>query len=95
MNVMQHELGDARTTARTGTCPSPSLQGASAHLRLVADDLERALPAQGSKDRVLDQYIGDFRRTVSAWDPGLDCPHQAEALTAVANACEACHRDYR
>jgi len=95
MNVMQHELDQARTAAKAGACPSPPLQRASAHLRLVADDLEGALFAPGSKDRVLGQYIGDFRKAVSAWDPATDCPRQAEALTAIANACDACHRDYR
>ena len=95
MNVMQHELGDARNAAKAGTCPSSPLQGASSHLHLIAADLERALLAPDSKDRVLSQYAGDFRKAVSAWDPALDCPHQAEALTAIANACEACHRDYR
>jgi hypothetical protein len=94
MNVMQHELGDARAAAK-GTCPSPILQRTSSHLRLFGDDLEPALLTPGSSDRVLRQYIGDFRKAVSAWDPAVDCRQQAETLTAIANACEACHRDYR
>jgi len=95
MNVMQHELGDARNAAKGGACPSPVLQRASAHLRLLADDLEPALLAPGSKDRVLSQYTRDFGKAVAAWETSADCPRQAEALTAIANACEACHRDYR
>jgi hypothetical protein len=95
MNVMQHELGDARNAARAGTCPSPALQRASAHLRLLADDLEPTLLTSGSKDRVLSQYTNDFGKAVAAWETGADCARQAEALTAIANACEACHRDYR
>ena len=95
MNVMQHELGAARSAARSDTCAAPA-QGASAeHLRLVAGDLDAALLAPGTKDRVLSQYIGDFRKAVAAWDANAACPRQAEALTTIANACEACHRDYR
>jgi len=95
MNVMQHELGDARSAVKGGTCASPALLQASAHLRLLAEDLEPALLAPGNKDRVLGQYAADFRKLVSAWNPAMQCPQQAEALTAIANACEACHRDYR
>jgi hypothetical protein len=95
MNVMQHELGDARTAAKGNACATPAMQSSAAHLRLLAGDLDRALLAPGAKDRVLSQYIGDFGKTLSAWDPAADCARQAEALTAIANACEACHRDYR
>jgi len=95
MNVMQHELGDARNAAKGGTCPSPVLQRASEHLRLLAGDLEPALLATGSRDRVLSQYMRDFGKVVTAWEPGADCMRQAEALTTITNACEACHRDYR
>jgi hypothetical protein len=95
MNVMQHELGDARSAAKGGTCVSPALRQASAHLRLLAEDIEPALLAPGDKDRVLSQYTADFRKVVSAWTPEMACVQQVEALTAIANACEACHRDYR
>jgi hypothetical protein len=95
MNVMQHELGAARSAARARQCTLPAMQGAANHLRLLSDDLEGALLAPGSKDRVLSQYVSDFRKAASAWDTGAACAQQSEALTAVANACEACHRDYR
>lgn len=95
MNVMQHELGSARAAARAGACTTPAQQRAAEHLRLIGGDLEGTLLASGTKDRVLSQYIADFGKAVSAWNPADACPAQAEALTAVANACEACHRDYR
>jgi hypothetical protein len=95
MNVMQHELVDARGAARAGKCATPAMPAAAAHLRLLATDLEPALLAPGTKDRVLSQYANDMRTAVEHWDPNAECPHQAEALTAIANACDACHRDYR
>lgn len=95
MNVMQHELGTARSAAKDGHCTQPAQRVAADHLRLVAGDLEPALLAAGTKDRVLSQYVGDFRKAVAAWDAAATCPQQSEALTTIANACEACHRDYR
>lgn len=95
MNVMQHELVGARAAARAQQCASPAMRTASAHLQLLAGDIELALLAPGTKDRVFSQYASDLRDTLAKWDVGADCAHQGEALTAVANACETCHRDYR
>lgn len=95
MNVMQHELVDARSAARTGKCMAPTMQAAAAHLQLLATDLEPALLAPDAKDRVFSQYASEMRDTIAHWDSKADCARQAEALTKVANACEACHRDYR
>lgn len=95
MNVMQHELGDARSAARAGRCNAPDTPSAAAHLRLLASDIEPALLAPGTRDRVFSQYNSDLRAALANWDTGADCARQGEALTVVANACEACHRDYR
>lgn len=95
MNVMQHELVDARSAARAGMCMAPTMPAAAAHLQLLATDLEPALLAPDAKDRVFSQYASEMRDTIAHWDPKADCALQAEALTKVANACEACHRDYR
>jgi hypothetical protein len=95
MNVMQHELVSARAAARTQRCASSSVRTASAHLQLLASDIEPALLAPGTKDRVFSQYASDLRSALAKWDTGADCARQGDALTVIANACEACHRDYR
>ncbi|MFC4820548.1 hypothetical protein [Dokdonella ginsengisoli] len=95
MNVMQHELGQARETLRLGRCADASLTVSRSHLALLSDDLERALLDPGTKDRVFAKYAQDLRDTVAAWDPQAECGRQAEALSAVSQACDACHRDYR
>lgn len=95
MNVMQHELGLAREAARQGRCAEAPLRGAQAHLALLSDDLERALLDHGAKDRVFSKYAQDLHSAVAAWDASADCPRQAAALGEVAQACDACHRDYR
>lgn len=95
MNVMQHELVDARSSVRAGTCDSPRVSDAAAHLKLLTTDLERALMPPGTKDRVFSQYASEMRTAIDQWDTSALCPRQAESLTTIANACEACHRDYR
>jgi hypothetical protein len=87
---------EEKTRERPGRqCASPVVRSASAHLQLLASDIEPALLAPGTKDRVFGQYASDLRDALRKWDVGADCAHQSEALTVVANACEACHRDYR
>ena len=95
MNVMQHELGSARSAARAPQCVLPTLQAASTHLHLLASDIEPALLAPGTKDRVFSKYASDLRGALTKWDTSADCASQGAALTSIANACEACHRDYR
>lgn len=95
MNVMQHELGDSRTAVHAGICDAAATQVASAHLRLLASDIEPALLAPGAKDPEFSKYANDLHGALAKWDLHADCPHQADALTAVAHACDACHRVYR
>lgn len=95
MIVMQHELASAREATRQGRCSDASLVSSRARLALLADDLERALLPKGGKDRVLSQYARDLRESVAAWQPDAACPAQAEAVSRISQACDACHRDYR
>jgi len=96
MSVMQHELGRARDDVHAGRCAPSDIASPAAHLRLLADDIEPALLAPGAHDRVFSQYAQDLRETISALEtPVADCAARREALTKVANACDACHRDYK
>ena len=95
MNLMQHELGAARGAVRANQCTAPAIGAAAAHLRLLAADVEPVLLGPGGADRVFSQYAGDLRDAIAKWNPAAACPQQAAALTEVAHACDACHRDYR
>lgn len=95
MIVMQHELGDARETARLGRCAEPSMRNAQSHLALLSGDLERALLAPATSDRVFAKYADDLRGRIGSWDPTAECSRQAASLNEVSQACDACHRDYR
>lgn len=96
MNVMQHDLIDSRSAAHDGQCQTASMQAASARVALLAGEIERAMLAPGTKDRVFSQYASDLRSVVAKWNPATAaCTEQAAALTEIAHACDACHRDYR
>ena len=95
MNVMQHELGRARDLVHANECTSPDANAAGEHLRMMAGDVEPALLAPGTHDRVFSQYASDLRDAVAAFGAAADCPARAEAVTRIGHACDACHRDYK
>ncbi|HVV98549.1 MAG TPA: hypothetical protein VHC92_15500 [Rhodanobacteraceae bacterium] len=95
MTVMQHELGRARDLVRGDRCMAPEAASAGAHLALLASDIEPAILSPGARDRVFSQYAGDLRKEVDAYNAGADCPARKDAVTRIANACDACHRDYK
>ena len=95
MTLMQHDLADARGTTRAPACTTEQLPAVHARLRFLADDLERGVLEPATHDRVFTQYADDLRAAIARWDVKTACAAQAQALVAVGNACEACHRDYR
>ena len=92
MRVMQHELGDAREAARTRACTDNPRRLAT--LDVLAGDIATAIPHGDPPDRVFGTYVDDLRKHLATARAG-DCATQGPALTEVANACDACHRDYR
>ena len=93
MNVMKHTLGSARTAAVDGSCTGnePRLRV----LGLLAADLEPTFLSGVGDERVFARYAGNLRTRIAEAAAADACPAQAAALTAVENACEDCHRDYR
>ena len=92
MRVMQHELGDAREAARSRSCADNA--GRLATLDVLAGNIATAIPHGDPPDRVFGVYVDDLRKHL-ATARASDCTAQGAALTEVANACDACHRDYR
>jgi len=95
MRVMQHDFSASRSATRGTQCATPQMAEAASRLRMVGGQLGPALLPQGKEDRVLAQYVQRFHDAAAKWDASADCPAQAAALTAIGDACEACHRDYR
>jgi hypothetical protein len=95
MTVMQHELGRARDLVKGDGCMTPEAASAGAHLGVLAADIEPAILPPGAHDRVFTQYASDLRTAIAAYDKAADCPARKDAVTKIANACDACHRDYK
>lgn len=95
MTVMQHELGRARDLVHENPCTTPEVATAAAHLELMASDIEPAVLPPGAHDRVFSQYAKDLRDAIAGFGAAADCPARKDALTKVADACDACHRDYK
>jgi hypothetical protein len=95
MTVMQHELGRARDLVHDNQCTAPETASAAAHLELMAADIEPAILAPGAHDRVFSQYAADLRKAIATFSAAGECAARRDALTKIANACDACHRDYK
>jgi len=96
MTVMQQELGRARDAIHAGQCGGTEVVSGGQHLELLSGDIERALLAPGAHDRVFSQYVTDLRGAVATFNAaGADCAARRDAATKIANACDACHRDYK
>lgn len=95
MTVMQHELGIARDLVKGDRCMAPEAETAGAHLALLSGDIEPAILPPGTHDRVFSQYASDLRTAIGAWQSAADCAARKDAVTKVAQACDACHRDYK
>jgi hypothetical protein len=92
---MQHELGRARDLVHDNQCTGPETASAGAHLDLMAADIEPAILAPGAHDRVFSQYAADLRKAIATFSAAGECAARRDALTKIANACDACHRDYK
>ncbi|MET0229578.1 MAG: hypothetical protein ABW186_01445 [Rhodanobacteraceae bacterium] len=95
MTVMQHALGSARDLVKGDRCMAPEAAIAGAHLGLLARDIEPAILPPGAHDRVFSQYASDLQTAITAYDHAADCPARKDAVAKIANACDACHRDYK
>lgn len=96
MAVLGHELKTLRGEDKEGRCATPASQAALQRMHLMAQDIEPALLAPGSDDRVFRQYATDLRNALAqVTTAGADCKLATAAVSAVGQACQACHRDYR
>ena len=94
MRVMQHQLGAARDAVRAEGCAG--IAHRLTMLDVLSTDITTAFAQGTSRERVFLQYVDDLRKHVdNARRQTGECSARSQALTDIANACEACHRDYR
>jgi len=93
MNVMQHHMAELRRLERSGRCPPQEIAPHAARIADLSSDIANALD---SRDPHLADATAVLGRAAESLRAGsLDCPALAKNLSAVGDACEACHRDYR
>lgn len=94
MRVMQHQLGAARDAVRDSGCDGNPQRLAA--LDVLSADIATAIPHGTPPERVFVHYLDDLRKQIATARSHVgECGKQAPALTDIANACDACHRDYR
>lgn len=95
MQVMQHELAQLRGAVRAGTCAEKFT-----HDRALLETLVERIDSMGGGDVAPDPPFREYRLRLSAAVAALpaspnDCSGLAAQLTAISQACETCHRQYR
>lgn len=97
MAVMQHDLGELRRAERERRCNAADLPRRFARIEDLAGEIGAALGSDAHDDPHLADYATALARAGAAAraNPPADCPALALHVHAVAEACEACHRDYR
>ncbi|MBB3806117.1 MULTISPECIES: hypothetical protein [Xanthomonas] len=95
MQVMAYQLR-ALQAPPTATCTLAQQRARLRSLRLLADELEPAFANLG-EDRRFVEHADALRATLDRAQPApaADCAAVAESGTHIADACEACHRDFR
>lgn len=96
MQVQQWHLGQLRGDVESNRCtPNDSLPHLQA-LRLMANDLEAALPDLADDQRFAG-HATELRARLDAAiaSPPSDCPATSAALASIGEGCKACHQDFR
>lgn len=95
MNVMAHHLGELQASLRAGRCPAAETGHAFARLEAVSAEIDDAFPGLMRHDTQFRSYAGRLHEALAPAADAADCKTLAPQVTRVADACDACHRDYR
>jgi hypothetical protein len=91
MAVLQAELGRLRQQARHGTrCTLAEGERARSRLALMSSDIPRAFARGGSAMREMSDELLAVTTT-----PLTDCAALPARITAIDQACDACHSQFR
>lgn len=94
MQVMQHELGAMRQSARDGRCDATA-QLHWTRLAGLAPSIESAVYGESTINPADPPFAEFARRLRAALAEVPDCKQFAPAVARVAQACDDCHRQYR
>jgi hypothetical protein len=97
MAVLQHDLVELRRAERERRCTATDLPRRFARIEDLSGEIVAAMGSDQHDDPHLTEYAASLARTAAAahTNTPADCPALTQRVHAVAEACEACHRDYR
>jgi cytochrome c556 len=94
MAVMQHHMGALRANVRANQCDAKASAARFSRMRQEASDLGEAFPGMDAGFGTAAQRLATALDGAQATQPGT-CAALATALKPVADACAACHQQYR
>jgi len=94
MAVMQHHMGALRANVRAKQCDAKGSAARFTRMRQEAGDIAEAFPGMDAGfGQAAGRLVGALDNAVAA--PMGTCEALVAALKPVADACSACHQQYR
>jgi len=97
MAVQAAHFSAMNTLAKDNRCSAAEIQKELLPMRILAADIEPAFKSLAEQDTQFVRYAADLRRVLDLQlAKQIDnCPELNTATSAIKQACENCHRDYR
>ena len=97
MAVQGHHFGALNKLAKDNRCSPTEIQPHLISMRILASDIEPAFKSLSEEDMQFGRNSADLRRVLDLQlAKSIDnCADLATATSAIEQACDNCHRDYK
>ena len=97
MAVQGYHFGELNRLAKDNRCSTTEIQPHLISLRILSADVEPAFKSLAEEDVQFGRYGADLRRVLDLQLAKSinNCADLATATSAIKQACENCHRDYK
>jgi hypothetical protein len=97
MAVQGHHFGELNQLAKDNRCSATAIQPHLIALRILSADVEPAFKSLAEEDAQFGRYGADLRRVLDLQLAKTinNCADLATSTSAIKQACENCHRDYK
>lgn len=97
MALQAHHFGELNRLAKDNRCTSGEIQPHLISMRIVAGDVEPAFKSLAEAEQQFVRNAADLRRVLDLQlAKGINnCADLATSVSAIRQACDNCHRDYK
>ena len=97
MAVQGHHFGELNKLVKDNRCTRSEIQPHLISMRILASDIEPAFKSLAEEDVQFGRNSADLRRVLDLQlAKSIDnCADLATSTSAIKQACENCHRDYK